>query len=724
MPKLSRRQLIAYAVVSQHIGGSNDILTGLMPFFDPIIAELSGQLFDPEEFSRKVTELYDWPFNPDVSQELIPRLVSQGRLSPVAADGDRGAYMYCNVSDPDIQQLEISAEENLREIANHFQNFCEELSPLSFRDHTIEELEEILLNWMVAVEGFDRVAIGDAVDKLLNTEEQDEGSGVEERDDNGIFVRPTLNTDESYLCARFVEYISNTNEAHFYSLMDIASVALLTEVVLDVRNPPDASRKEPDFVVFLDAPLLMDAMGLSGKHSKDRIGDIISGLGRLQAKIWIFEHSCMEVRRNLRRMFELSPHERYGPTAEAIRKGEVLEAFAREVMEDVAGYVTQLLGFPIVRQSLDDYPNFHRYFDNELFEEFAARATWHEHPEPRTVDAMSVTLLLRRRRDTHSRDPLKVKFLMVSRNRLYADFARRFCIEHDLLSDVEVGPIIHQRRMAAMIMLTLGYQGRREFTRRQVLGSCERVLRMRPQVARTALRTIREVKPEVLPQFEALLTRPRSAQVLADKTLNVDRVINNDNVLELLDLMEGSLAEKHKAQAEEKISQIQTTHKRKEDKLKSQIQELGVELEVRDDTIKDHDQKLTKASDLDKQTLEGWVRVAKRAETNAMRVEFGVFFGLALLFLVLQINVSWLGAGNWGWIGAVLSFLFALMSLRKGLPNVLHRVVVMWRDRVLQQRIEEAGRGDLIQRFDIDWESGTVSEKVARNTSPKTDLLG
>ena len=69
----------------------------------------------------------------------------------MASDGSRGAYMYCSVTDPDIKQLEISAEENLREIANLFQDFCKELSPLSFPDLTLEELEEILLNWMVAV---------------------------------------------------------------------------------------------------------------------------------------------------------------------------------------------------------------------------------------------------------------------------------------------------------------------------------------------------------------------------------------------------------------------------------------------------------------------------------------------------------------------------------------------------------------------------------------------
>ena len=269
--------------------------------------------------------------------------------------------------------------------------------------------------------------------------------------------------------------------------------------------------------------------------------------------------------------------------------------------------------------------------------------------------------------------------------------------------------------MAAMIMLTLGYQGRREFTRRQVLGSCERVLRMRPQVARSALRIIRQVKPEVLPQFKALLTRPRSVQALADNTLNVDRVINTDNVLELLDLMENCLAEKHISQSEAQISQIKTKHSRKEGKLRTQIQELGAELEDRDETIRDHDEQFGRASDLDKQTMEGWIRVAKRAERNAMRVEFSVFSSLAVFFLLLQLNFSWLSGGHWGWIGAALSFLFAVMSLRKGLPNVLHKGIVLWRARVLQKRIEEAGRSDLSERFNIDWDSGTVSEKVSKD---------
>ena len=722
MPKLLRRQLIAYAVVSQNLEGSQDILSGLMPFFDPIIDDLADQVFDPEKLSNKVTELYEWPFNSDVAEELIPRLVAQGRIKELAEDGQRGVYVCCPVKDPEIEQLEVSAEKRLREIATLFHEFCEHLSPLLSRDHGIVELEEILLNWMVAVEGFDRSAIDAAVDKLLDGE-RPEISGDGDLEDNLVFVRPNLQGEESYLCACFVQNLSKTNEKYFNSLADIASVALLTEVVLDIRNPPDANRKEPDLVVILDAPLLMDAMGLSGVHSRDRVDDTIEVLKKLQAKFWVFDHSCREITRNLRTMFALEPHRRYGPTADAIRKGEVLEPFARDVMADVSGNITKLLEFQIIRQNLDEFPNSHNFFEFHLYEEFSARANWHEHAEPRSIDALSVSLIMRRRGATHTRDPLKSKFIMVSRNKLFAELARRFGQEHELIFENEVGPVIHQRPMAALMMLTLGYQGQREFTRRHILGSCERVLRMRPQVAKTAWETLRKVKPDLLPQLQALLTRPRSVQVLTNKTLNVDRAINIENVVDLVKLMENSLGEKHRNAAKIQIAKIKTESKNRERQLKSKIQDLDSKLDQRSTEIENQAKQLKEIFDSDKKTLCGWVEIAKTREKMALKVASIFFIGLAVLFALLQLNLDWFRDGVWGWVAAALSLVFALMSLRVGIPKVTELVITKWRDQFLQNRIKETHRQDLLEKFEIDWQTGTVTEKRMSAGTAKEDLF-
>ena len=75
-----RRQLITYAVASHAVMGSQDLLTGLMPFFEPIVNEMGGEVFDPSKFITRVKELYDWPINEDVVLELIPRMQKEGWL--------------------------------------------------------------------------------------------------------------------------------------------------------------------------------------------------------------------------------------------------------------------------------------------------------------------------------------------------------------------------------------------------------------------------------------------------------------------------------------------------------------------------------------------------------------------------------------------------------------------------------------------------------------------
>src|SRR5688572_20023009 len=50
MPKLTKRQLYTYALVSQGVHGSEDILSGFLPFFEPLIADCHNQLFSPKHF--------------------------------------------------------------------------------------------------------------------------------------------------------------------------------------------------------------------------------------------------------------------------------------------------------------------------------------------------------------------------------------------------------------------------------------------------------------------------------------------------------------------------------------------------------------------------------------------------------------------------------------------------------------------------------------------------
>lgn len=700
MPKLERRQLITYAVVGQNLENSNDFLAGLMPFYDPIVAELSGKLFDVQEFSEKLRSYYDWPVNEDVAEELIPRLVDAGRLETIKENGEKSAYFYSSNNLSEFDEAELSASENLKQLGELFSAFSENLSPLSAVGRTLEGFENILLNWIVAVEGYDKDALSAAVARQMQ-QKSDINLAEETIEDESIFVSPNLNREESYLCARFVEWLSENQPDAFLRLIDIASVALLTEVVLSVRNPPDSNRTEPGLTIFFDTPMLMDALGLSGRNLERRMSLMISQLRKMKIKIWTFEHTCKEVRRNLRRMFELTPHERYGYTAEAIKRAEVLEDFARTVMGDVESSVEEILEIQIVRQSLSDFPNSHSWFSEELYFEFVDRATWHDYAEPKHTDALSVAMIMRKRGGQKSRDALKCKFLMTSRNWVFCEFAHRFCKEHGLIAEQQVGPIIQHRQLAALLLMTLGYQGKREFIRSQVLGTCERVMRTRPRVIKTALRRIKECKPELENQLKALLTQPRSTQVLRDKTLNSDHVITNDTIGDLIELMNATVGEEERARADAKIKES------KNESLKVE-KELNQKLVEQEKELSEHKTNLENAKVRDLHMLKTWVGDAAAWERKLTKIT-----KIILAFIAVSAAIVEIFAGTITWLAVIIATIFAIIPHLPFLQRFPEQIIRKLANQKINARIRGAMREDLNDIYEYDLKTETVRERNA-----------
>lgn len=107
MPRLTRRQLYTYALVSQGVHGSQDILSGLLPFLQPLIADRSGQLFHPKQFAEAVAQTYGWPVSTDVIEELIPRLEGQGWLAVASGEGGKAAYLCKADRAPEPTQDEV-----------------------------------------------------------------------------------------------------------------------------------------------------------------------------------------------------------------------------------------------------------------------------------------------------------------------------------------------------------------------------------------------------------------------------------------------------------------------------------------------------------------------------------------------------------------------------------------------------------------------------------------
>ena len=310
MPRLTRRQLYTYALVSQGVHGSQDILSGLLPFLQPLITDRYGQLFHPKQFAQAVAQTYGWPVSTDVIEELIPRLEEQGWLELVPGEGAKAAYL-CKADPASTPAQDDVAAEILNQIQGTFYAFVQNLSPLIKFRHTPEELLDTFLNWLVSVEGFDRMSLMSTTRTLLSK-------------DFKLTLEPSIalfgaiaavDSDGAFLSARYIQHVAKEDPDLLLHIVEMASLALLTEVILDFRNPPNATRQEPALAVFIDGPFVMDLLGLAGKEREANAKQITNGLKKMSCQLKVFSHSCDEIRDNLRAVLQQPRGQRFGPTA-------------------------------------------------------------------------------------------------------------------------------------------------------------------------------------------------------------------------------------------------------------------------------------------------------------------------------------------------------------------------------------------------------------------------
>lgn len=204
-----------------------------------------------------------------------------------------------------------------------------------------------------------------------------------------------LSSEERYLCARFVKHLFDSKSDFTADLCRIASVGLLTEVIQDFHKPTTQIKKA-DLNIYLDAPVALDLLGVSGKEAAANIRPIIKKLQNIGGTVRIFRASLNELQGALDAVLKRSPPERTGPTADAMRRNEVMEAFVRQVAHDPA---TALSNFSVsvVDRKLNQFPNEHSFFSQNQYEEFFSQLTWHVEIPRREHDATIVAQIMRMR---------------------------------------------------------------------------------------------------------------------------------------------------------------------------------------------------------------------------------------------------------------------------------------------------------------------------------------
>jgi hypothetical protein len=569
MSTVTRHALRVYAALAELKGADDDVLDALIPFFEPVLSVMKGRVFDPHVFSAGVRRLYRWRFTGDVASQFVPRLERKGflRKEISAKDGAIWIVQYDdNMSGEDSPTI-LSAFER---IIDEFSTFPPKVTDLLSYNRSRDELKDMLIRFLVTMDAQGEGAFAPQLGGLEPGGETTELlAGLEE---GGRALEP----NDRYMCARFVTHIIRRRREFIPHLSRLASIALLTEVVEDFLKPTRVEAKS-DLTIVLDAPIALDFLGCSGKHLKDDIVTIVRSLKLIGVKFVVFPISCLEMQRNLRSMLALPRDRRHGYTHTALLNREIDEDVVRAIANNPERAL-QEAGITVRQNSLDTYPNSHRYFTADQYEDFFSSILWGNDVPAREHDATCAALIMRLREGRQSSDVFKCGFVMVTRNHTFVRNVRSYCIQGRMINEMQEGPVIHQRELATTAWLRTGLGADEAIPRGHLVATCERVLQLRPEVRSALAAQLTKLTPERLEQFNVLIQDARSVRTLADRTLNNENVVTADNARQLLDVMREAMVDELTETHEAELASIRDELKKSSDEASSQIEKLTGEI--------------------------------------------------------------------------------------------------------------------------------------------------
>jgi hypothetical protein len=688
---ITGKSLRIFSAVEALRAGHADVRQALLPLFQPDIAKFHGRLFDPKLLADEINREYRLNITADIVSEMVPLFEAEGWITrlPTATSDELAFRVTCELSEPPLAAIE-EFKARAAELGQEFRSFIEELSPLGSVNKTDSALVDDLVDWLVSIDVFS--------EQELRTARKVTRQGT-----RLVYEVVTVDnqraTDENYLCARFVDHLLASDSPFIPFLIELASVGLITEVVRDFQKPT-TSVERTDLVVYFDAPVGLDFLGLSGTAAQENIRTIASRVVALGGNLRIFRVSIQEMQNSLRALLDRNPADRDGPTAQAMRRGEVHEAFVRQAINNPDRLFREL-GVGIVDQTEDAFPNEHRFFSSGDIQDLYAEVHWVQDDTPRYHDAFAAALVLRKRGATRSNDLFNVRHVLVTKNPYFSPVARRVALSKHYIGPAHLGPVVHQRQLATAVWLRAGLAAPdTELPRQYILAACRRVLTVHKNLierVRFEARSLSSVKRE---QLELLLTEGRSTQVLLDKTLGSANVIDAGNVEHLVEEMRKSVAAEAFAEADAQVQTAKKVAAQQQRKMKAAAAEQALAHSQLQAELSREASKTTKVAN----ALVGRVNSSLRRRRIAVAA-LGVLFVIAAEALpIFLANSSGLPvSGGLLLLGLALHFSGVL---KKRIFQPVGRWLAL---RTLQSRLGAAALSIEDLPYELDYKQGTFS---------------
>jgi hypothetical protein len=553
--------LAAFALVAHEFERTGDPILGLIPLFEPIVAERAGQFFEPAWFAGRFTELYGYSMSAVVAQALADRLVqAQLLVEEKIHDGIARRYRTAASGDKRVDEAQVL------KLANAF---TERAAPL------LQSLGKAIPRIDIERGFFERIARPEFTGIFLVPERKTRARSV-------LSLRTSAVTQNEwsiaqaldYLTADFVLHISETSPEAFGDLSAIAFGALVADAVAALALPGQrTSQVSEPLRVVIDGPLLLDALDVnSPEHRAYAIGllDLFKQAG---LRLATFDHVLDEMRTLIRKTLEhFQKGEGYGPLAAQLRINRSHGVYATYIADALEDEVRNL-GVSILRSRIYDEARYANYFPNERLDSLRnALGDAHHQLERRIVDARSIATVARLKGERlDSASVLEAGTVFVTRNPILAKGVNRFLS----IGRSEPSPrftCLTDGQLAGLLWFVQGSTGI-ELSRMRLIANCATAVTPRLDVIAQMAATLERLSPEQGKQFAVLMQDSRASLCPMRQTAGFASEVTGEIAEHTLEQMRLVAAEPLVAEVRSEAAKEILAHQREADRARKRADE-------------------------------------------------------------------------------------------------------------------------------------------------------
>lgn len=693
----SRRALLTFAFVSEGLKTHQDILVALAPLFHPIAADLSGKLFSAQELKQELATRYGLSITSDVAEFISFSLHKVGLLKRKEVGAADVAFFWTAPLHP-IQNAPSEFETKIDRLATVALRFANENPSLLNWKLDASTALDMLFDWILDQDK----ELHDA--ELIFSKKENETVALQEK---------RLRTEQDYFCSRFILWLRRDNSDLYEFVSELGNSILISEVVMELRSPSVTPDRKGSLYIYLDAPFCMELIGCSGRARKEEAAYLIERLRSFGAIICVFSHSIDEITSNLKAVLSNNPSERTGPTAAAMLANEVPEEFLVSVLRNPEEHLDsqKISEYDIKRSPLP--PATEQVFPDQYQTDLFGRLQqFYSRLEAAERDALSATIVMRRRARQHSTDFFRCKHVMITRNPMVAAVAKKYCCDAGLLSEEHVGPFILARRAAAIIWLAVGSQQKAEISRRQLVLSCSKALESAPDVIHNFRRRLKEIQPENIDAFDTLITEPRNLQIAMDFVQGSESRALESDPGALLEKMTAALTQEERKKHAEQTAKLKEAHR--EQLAKSQQTEQSLRNEV--DTLKaEIISRRQKELEIAKSLFDRFARRCRKTVFICRIIFALLIFSVVFVtssILLERIDKAWVHGWTLG-----LSFMAAILLAAPVFfdpVKVIEKMTRIFFRNWFQNEIRRNNLEEIVKQADVDWSEYTFFERVTK----------